>query len=87
MAMRTDSSVNTAKQGYIVVKPFCAVVAKVTSFGIVAIVGTPRLRVFCIIEPGFDGTCRRRIDIILPAPYYGFLSVINKGVGGDPFDQ
>ena len=85
--MRTDSSVNTAKQGYIVIKPFCAIVAKVTLFGIIAIVGTPRLRAFCMIESGFDGACRCRIDIILPASYHGFLSVINKGVGGGSFNK
>ena len=87
MAMRTDSSVNTAKQGYIVIKPFCAIVAKVTFFGIRTIVGTPRLRAFCMIEPGFDRACCCRIDIILPASYYGFLSVINQSVGGGSFDK
>ena len=85
--MRTDSSVDTAKQGCIVIKPFCTIVAKVASFGIIAIVGPPRLRAFCMIESGFDGAYRCRLDIILPALYYGFLSVIDKGVGGSSFDK
>lgn len=84
--MRTDSPVDAAKQRRVVVKPFRAVIAKVASFGIIAIVGTSRLRAFCMIEPGFDGACRRWIDIILPASYHSFLSVINKSVGGRAFD-
>ena len=82
MRVRSDVFVYNAADGRVVVEPFAACVVEVAMFRIVTVVCSEGLRAMRIVEASLDYSGCGGVAVVLGAPDYRFLSVINESIGG-----